>query len=314
MIAVFAPGSVSNVACGFDVLGFALDEPGDIVMAAPQQESGVSIAAIHGDGGRLPADPRRNTASAAVIALLHRLETTRGISLTIHKGIPLASGVGSSGASAVAAVVAANEVLGRPASMTMLLECAMAGEQVGCGSIHPDNVSPSLFGGFVLARTAQPPDIVRLPVPAGLACAVLHPHLEIETGAARTLLGDQVRLADATRQWANVGSLVAALYENDLGLLSRSLVDTIAEPKRAPLVPGFAAVKAAAVAAGALGASLSGSGPSIFALAASVDIARAAGAAMQRAFNAAGKAGSDLWVSPVGRQGARVISLHGLQR
>lgn len=307
MIAVFAPGSVSNVACGFDVLGFALDEPGDVVTAAPQADAGVSIAAIHGDGGRLPSDPRRNTASAAVMALLHRLEATRGISLTIHKGIPLASGVGSSGASAVAAVVAANEVLGRPAPMTMLLECAMAGEQVGCGSIHPDNVSPSLFGGFVLARSAQPPDIVRLPVPAGLACAVLHPRIEIETGAARKLLGDQVLLRDATRQWANVGGLVAALYSNDLELLSRSLVDTIAEPKRAALVPAFAAVKAAATAAGALGASLSGSGPSIFALAASMEIAQAAGAAMQRAFDAASSAGSDLWVCPVGRQGARVI-------
>jgi homoserine kinase len=308
MITVFAPGSVSNVACGFDVLGFALDEPGDVVMAAAQSESGVSIAAIHGDGGRLSLDPRRNTASAAVIALLQRLETTRGISLTIHKGVPLASGVGSSGASAVAAVVATNELLGRPAPMEMLLECAMAGEQAGCGAIHPDNVSPSLFGGFVLARSAQPPDIVRLPVPAGLACAVLHPHLEVETGAARKLLGDQVLLRDATRQWANVGGLVAALYSNDLGLLSRSLVDSIAEPKRASLVPGFAAVKSAAIAAGALGASLSGSGPSIFALASSMAIAQAVGSAMKRAFDSTSEAGSDLWVCPVGRQGARVIS------
>lgn len=307
MIAVYAPGSVSNVACGFDVLGFALDEPGDVVMAAAQSGSGVSIAAIHGDGGRLPLDPRRNTASAAVIALLQRLETTRGISLTIHKGVPLASGVGSSGASAVAAVVATNEVLGRPAPVEMLLECAMAGEQAGCGAIHPDNVSPSLFGGFVLARSAQPPDIVRLPVPAGLSCAVLHPRIEVETGAARKLLGDQVPLRDATRQWANVGGLVAALYSNDLGLLSRSLVDTIAEPRRASLVPGLAAVKSAAIAAGALGGSLSGSGPSIFALAASLDIAHAAGAAMKRAFDAASTAGSDLWICPVGRQGARVI-------
>ena len=308
MITVFAPGSVSNVACGFDVLGFALDEPGDIVTAAPHHEIGVTIAAIHGDGGRLPLDPRRNTASAAVMALLHRLETTRGVTLTIHKGLPLASGVGSSGASAVAAVVATNELLGRPASMDLLLECAMAGEQAGCGAIHPDNVSPTLYGGFVLARSAQPPDIVRLPVPAGLACAVLHPRIEIETGAARKLLGDQVPLKDATRQWANVGGLVAALFSNDLALLSRSLVDSIAEPRRAALVPGFADVKAAAVSAGALGCSLSGSGPSIFALAPSLGVAQAAGAAMKTAFDRASNAGADLWVCPVGRQGARVVS------
>jgi homoserine kinase len=308
MIAVFAPGSVSNVACGFDVLGFALDEPGDIVVAAPHPDIGVTIAAIHGDGGRLPLDPRRNTASAAVAALLHRLETTRGVTLTIHKGLPLASGVGSSGASAVAAVVATNELLGRPAPIEMLLECAMAGEQAGCGAIHPDNVSPTLFGGFVLARSAQPPDIVRLPVPEGLACAVLHPRIEIETGAARKLLGDQVSLKDATRQWANVGGLVAALYSNDLALLSRSLVDSIAEPKRASLVPGFAEVKAAAVSAGALGCSLSGSGPSIFALAPSIAVAQVVGAAMKSAFDRASGAGADLWVCPVGRQGARVVS------
>src|SRR4030095_9281763 len=253
-------------------------------------------------------DPRRNTASAAVLALLQRLETTRGVSLTIHKGLPLASGIGSSGASAVAAVVAVNELLGRPASMTVLLECAMAGEQAGCGAIHPDNVTPSLYGGFILARSAQPPDIVRLPVPDGLACAVLHPRMEIETGTARRLIGDHVPLRDAARQWANVGGLVAALYTSDLALLSRSLVDHIAEPKRAALVPGLAEIKNAAMTSGALGCSLSGSGPSVFALAATLDIAKEAGRAMQGAFDAAGTVGSDLWVCPVGRQGARVIS------
>lgn len=310
MIAVYAPGSVSNVGCGFDVLGFALDQPGDVVVAAPQDASGVSIAAIHGDDGRLTTEPGKNTASAAVLELLRRLETIRGISLTIHKGLPLASGIGSSGASAVAAVVAANEVLGRPAPMEILLECAMAGEQAGCGSIHPDNVTPSLYGGFILARSAQPPDIVRLPVPPGLACAVLHPRIEVETGAARRLIGDQVALKDATRQWANVGALVAALYTADLPLLSRALVDHIAEPRRASLVPGLAEIKAAAMSAGALGCSLSGSGPSIFALAATLELAQAAGDAMQHAFNAQSNVGADLWVCPVGRQGARVIDIH----
>ena len=308
MIAAYAPGSVSNVACGFDVLGFALDEPGDIVIASQKDGPGVTIAAIEGDGGRLPTDPARNTAGAAVQALLHRLETTRGVSLTIQKGLPLASGIGSSGASAVAAVVAVNELLGRPASLDLLLACAMAGEQVGCGASHPDNVAPSLYGGFVLARSANPPDIVRLPVPSGLACAVLHPRVEVQTGAARALLGDHVKLRDAVRQWGNLGALVAALFNGDHALLSRSLEDVIAEPKRAPLVPGFFAVKQAALAAGALGCSLSGSGPSVFALASSLDVAQQAGAAMQAAFNKESAVGADLWVSLVGRQGARVIS------
>lgn len=308
MIAAYAPGSVSNVACGFDVLGFALDEPGDIVVAAPQDGPGVTIAGIEGDAGRLPLDPARNTAGAAVMALLRRLETTRGVTLTIHKGLPLASGIGSSGASAVAAVVATNELLGRPASLDLLLACAMAGEQAGCGAMHPDNVAPSLYGGFVLARSADPPDVVRLPVPAGLACAVLHPQVEVQTGISRALLGDEVKLRDAVRQWGNLGALVASLFMGDHALLSRSLEDVIAEPKRAPLVPGFYAVKAAALAAGALGCSLSGSGPSVFALASSLEIAQHAGAAMQRAFTAESTVGADLWVSLVGRQGARVIS------
>ncbi len=308
MIAAYAPATVSNVACGFDVLGFALDEPGDVVVAAPRDEAGVEIVAVHGDGGRLPLDPRRNTAGAAAMALLQRLETIRGVRLTIHKGLPLASGVGSSGASAVAAVVATNELLGRPAPLEVLLACAMAGEQVGCGAAHPDNVAPSLYGGFVLARSAQPPDIVRLPVPAGLACAVLHPRVEVQTGASRALLGDTVPLKAAVQQWGNLGGLVASLFTNDLALLSRSLEDVVAEPKRAVLVPGFYGVKAAALAAGALGCSLSGSGPSVFALAASLEDARAAGEAMQRAFGEASDVGADLWVSKVGTQGARVVS------
>ncbi len=309
MIAAFAPATVSNVACGFDVLGFALDEPGDIVIAAPAEGPGVSITAIEGDGGRLSREVTKNTAGAAVAALLARLGTTRGVALTVHKGLPLESGIGSSGASAVAAVVAVNELLERPAGTGLLLECAMAGEVAGCGAAHPDNVAPALLGGFVLARSVHPADVVRLPVPDGLACALLHPRLSVHTGTARALLGDSVSLADAVRQWGNLGALVAALFTSDRALLSRSMVDVVAEPKRAGLVPGFYAVKQAALDAGALGCSLSGSGPSMFALASSIDEARAAGVAMQRVFDTHSDAGSDLHVSLVGRAGARVVTL-----
>jgi homoserine kinase len=308
LIAAFAPATVSNVACGFDVLGFALEAPGDVVVAEAATVEGVEIAAIDGDGGRLSREASGNTAGTAVQALLARLGAARGIRLTIHKGIPLASGVGSSGASAVAAVVAVNELLGRPAPLDVLLDCAMRGEVAGCGAAHPDNVAPSLFGGFVLARSAVPPDIVRLPVPHGLSCAVLHPQLEVETGAARALLGDTVPLADAVRQWGNVGALVAGLFLNDLPLVGRTLEDRIAEPKRAHLVPGFEAVKQAALGAGALGCSLSGSGPSIFALCASFAGARLAGEAMREAFQSSGNVGADLWVSAVGTQGARIVA------
>ncbi|MEZ5293602.1 MAG: homoserine kinase [Vicinamibacterales bacterium] len=311
MIAAFAPATVSNVAAGFDVLGFALDEPGDIVVARLAAGPGVSIASVHGDGGRLATDPAKNTAGAAARALLAALGTSQGITLDVHKGLPLASGVGSSGASAVAAAVAVNELLGRPASLEMVCRAAMEGERAGCGAVHPDNVAPALYGGFVLARSLDPLDVVRLPVPSGLSCAVLHPHQEVETGAARALLGDTVLLATAVRQWANLGALVSALHAGDLALLSRSLVDHVAEPRRAGLVPGFPAVKAAALDAGALGCSLSGSGPSIFALTASLDLAHRAGAAMAEAFSRASSVAADLWVSPVGTAGARIVDLTG---
>jgi homoserine kinase len=308
MIAAFAPATVSNVACGFDVLGFALDSPGDVVMAEASHVHGVEIVEIEGDLGRLARDPRQNTAGAATLALLERLQAVRGVRLTLHKGIPLASGVGSSGASAVAAVVAVNELLGRPAALEVLLECAMQGEVAGCGAAHPDNVAPSLYGGFVLARSVHPPDVVRLPVPDGLSCAVLHPHMEVKTAEARALLGDSVPLTAAVRQWANVGALVAALYQSDLALLARSLEDHVAEPRRAALVPFFAQVKDAALKSGALGCSLSGSGPSIFALCSSLDRAELTGEAMRRSFTAVSGIGADLWVSRVGTRGARIVA------
>ena len=308
VIAAFAPATVSNVACGFDVLGFAIDTPGDVVMAEAASDHGVVIAEIEADGGRLSREPARNTAGAAVDALLARLGAARGVRLAIHKGIPLASGVGSSGASAVAAVVAVNELLGRPAPMEVLLECAMQGEVAGCGAAHPDNVAPALFGGFVLVRPATPPDVVRLPVPEGLSCAVLHPHLEVDTGMARALLGDTVPLHDAVQQWGNVAALVAGLFMNDMPLIGRALEDRIAEPKRAALVPGFEVVKDAARAAGALGCSLSGSGPSIFALCSSLERAELVGEAMRNALTASTRLASDLWVSPVGRRGARIVA------
>ena len=311
MIAAFAPGSVSNVCCGFDVLGFALEAPGDLVLVEPADEPGVVIAAITGDAGRLPRDPGRNTASVAVTALLERLGAARGIRISIEKGLALASGMGSSGASAVAAVVAANELLGRPAPLGVLLECAMAGEIVACGAAHPDNVAPSLYGGLVLARSAQPPDIVPLPVPDGLSCAVLHPHLEVQTGAARALLGDTISLRDGVRQWANMGALVAGLFRGDLALIARALEDHVAEPRRAQLVPGFTDVKRAAQEAGALGCSLSGSGPSLFALCEGAATAAVVAAAMTEAVKAQIGGEPRTYVSPIAPAGARVLSTCG---
>src|SRR5437762_2768840 len=305
VVTAFSPATVSNVACGFDVLGFPMEEPGDIV-SARLIRSGVEIDDISGDGGRIPREPEKNTASVAAQAMLQMLGDKRGVALTIRKGLPLSSGLGGSAASAAAAVVAVNALVGGNATIDQLVAAALIGEGLGAGGAHPDNIAPAICGGFVLVRHPDPPDIVRLPVPNGLTCVVIHPDLEIETAKARALLGTTVPLADAIRQWANLGALVDALHRSDFALMARALEDTIAEPRRAPLVPGLAAIKQAAIAAGALGCSLSGSGPSLFALCRTAAAAERVVAAMKYAGSAEIGGGARRVVSHIAPAGARV--------
>jgi homoserine kinase len=244
----------------------------------------------------------------AAQALLTALGETRGVILTIRKGLPLSSGLGGSAASAVAAVVAVDGLLGARTPLQTLMACAFEGERVGAGSAHGDNIAPAVYGGFVLVRVPNPPDVVRLPVPAGLTAVVVHPDLEIETARARALLGPDVPLGDAIRQWANLGALVDALHRSDFNLLSRALEDTIAEPRRALLVPGFAAIKQSAITAGALGCSLSGSGPSLFALCRDSKTAQRVAAAMTAAVVQHIGGAPQTYVSPIAPHGARVVS------
>jgi homoserine kinase len=306
-VTAFAPATVSNVACGFDVLGFALASPGDEVTAR-FEPAGVSIDGIAGDDGRLPRDAARNTAGVAVQALLTAVGERRGVALTIRKGLPLASGLGGSAASAAAAVVAVDALFELHAPIDTLVACALEGERLGAGSAHADNIAPALCGGFVLVRCPSPPDIIRLPVPAGLTAVVVHPDLEIETATARALLGETVPLADAIRQWANLGALIDGLHRGDFAQIARSLEDTIAEPRRATLVPGLAAIKRAALDRGALGCSLSGSGPSLFALCRSSADAAGVASAMTEAVRAAIGGEPQTYVSSIAPQGARVVS------
>lgn len=295
------------MGCGFDVLGFALEEPGDVVVALRRDRTGVELVDVTGDAGRLSRDAAGNTASVAAAALLRACGSSAGVGLIVRKGMPLASGLGSSGASAAAAVVATNEALGLHAPMATLLRSAMEGERAACGVAHPDNVAPALLGGFVLVRALDPPDVVRLPVPHGIACAVLHPPMEVETRASRALLPHAVPLADAVRQWANVGALVAALHSGDLDLLGRSMTDRIVEPHRAHLVPAFTRIQEAAVAAGAIGCSLSGAGPSMFALCRTIADAQEAAGAMRRALREHGGLEGEAFVSHVAPEGARLV-------
>ena len=230
------------------------------------------------------------------------------MSLTIVKGLPLSSGLGGSAASAAAAVVAVDALLGAHCSRETLIACALEGESLGAGSAHADNIAPSICGGFVLVRRANPPDIVTLPVPAGLTAVVVHPDLEIETAKARALLGDTVPLDDAVQQWANLGAFVHGLHTGDFALIGRSLEDTIAEPRRAPLVPGLPRIKRAAADAGALGCSLSGSGPSLFALCVGRAIAARVAAAMTAAVRPHIGGEPQTYISEVAHQGARIVS------
>lgn len=314
----FASATIGNVACGFDVLGFAITEPGDEVILTHREDRTealpVSITSISGDGGALPRDPKKNTSSFVVLKFLEYIRTNKGIDfeghieLQLKKNLPLSSGMGSSAASAAAALVAANELMGNPCSKMELVHFAIEGERVACGSAHADNAAPAMLGNFVLIRSYSPLDLITIPPPRNLFCTLAHPHIEVRTAYARSVLPRSIALKTATEQWGNVGALVSGLLTSDYELIGRSLVDVIAEPKRAPLIPGFYTVKKAALEAGALGGSIAGSGPSIFAFSSSSETAYRVGEAMKEAFSGIReKLQSDIWVSPVCREGAKVI-------
>jgi len=311
-ISVFASATVANVACGFDSLGFAINEPGDIVTVSPGTTDQSRIISITGDEGRLPVSMQKNTAGVAIFAMMQELEqrghpaASSKFDISIEKKMPLGSGLGSSAASSVAAVVAANRLLGDPLTREELLPFVMLSEKVACGAAHADNVAPALLGGFVLVRSYQPLDVVQLHVPSDLHCAVLHPHIELLTEDARRVLKKNIRLDDAVIQWANLAGLITGLMKEDYDLISRSLNDIIFEPVRSLLIPGFDAVKGAALSAGALGCSISGSGPSIFALCRGEASAKKVGNAMQDVINPY-KLGSDLYLSQVNKIGPKFL-------
>jgi homoserine kinase len=309
-VRVFAPATVSNVGPGFDVLGFALHRPGDTVEAEPSDAPGVELAAVTGDGGLLPVDPERNAASVAANQVLNGATGDRpaGIRLWLHKGMPLASGLGSSGASAAAGAVAANALHDPPLRVEDVVRCAMAGEQAACGSAHADNVAPAIVGGIVLIRSYDPFELVRLPVPDGLFVAIVHPHCRVSTGEARARLADHAfALTNIVANAGNLGALVAALYQGDLGLLGRAIEDRLVEPLRAGMIPAYADVLRAARGAGALGCAVSGSGPSVFAMTDGAGAAAAVAQAMRRAFRDRASLAADAWTGPINREGAHLV-------
>lgn len=303
-IKVFAPASVANLAVGFDILGMAMEKPGDELIARFSNKPGVYISTITGAKGKLSFDPLKNTASYAAIQLLKHLgEEKIGIEFELHKKMPIGSGLGSSAASAVAGVMAVNELLQRPLEKKELLPFAVQGEALASGSLHADNVAPSLLGGVILCNPSEITDVQRIPCPTGLYVAVIYPFLEILTKSARQLLKDVIPLSKHIQQSSNLGRFIVGMYNSDFDLISRSLNDIIIEPQRAQLIPKFSEAKDAAMGAGALGCSISGAGPSIFALCANSLIAENACIAMQKVYHDS-KIKCNTYLSKINQEGA----------
>jgi len=306
-ISIFAPATVANVSCGFDVLGFALSEPGDIVSLQLRSEPGVRITAIHGGGGKLPTDPYKNTAGIPAIRFMEKYAPQQGVDIELYKQLPLSSGMGSSAAAAAAVLYGLNHLFDQVAPESDLLQFALEAESVACGFAHGDNVIPALLGGFILIRSYEPLDIVRLPVPEDLYCALIHPQIEVRTEMARSILPKEIPLRLAVQQWGNIAGLIAGLYRSDYALIGRALQDVIVEPYREKLIPGFEQVKQAALSHGALGCGIAGSGPSVFALCQGQSVAEKVGVAMQEVYEKA-KIEYDLYISGVNRQGPRILT------
>jgi homoserine kinase len=306
-VTAFAPASVGNVAVGFDVLGHALEAVGDRVTLRRIDEPTVRIAGANGVAGPLPMDPAANTATAGLLRLIADRALPFGFEVFLQKGIPLGSGMGGSAASAVAAVVAAGAFLEKPLAPPEAFAYALIGEAVASGAAHGDNLAPGLLGGLVLVGALDPPYLVKIPVPEAVRCVLVHPHLRVDTRAARDVLPREIPLHAHVEQSARLSGFLAGCFSGDLELIGRFLSDVLVEPHRAGLVRGFEGVKRAALAAGALGCSLSGSGPSLFAWCADDATADEVRARMIAAFAAEGVP-ADGWISPVGAaRGARIV-------
>ncbi|MBN2781331.1 MAG: homoserine kinase [Candidatus Marinimicrobia bacterium] len=306
-ISAYAPASIGNVSVGFDCLGLALTQPGDTVSIENGTRPGIHLVRIEGDLGRLPKKTEENVVGVVIRSMLERLGRYDAMAVTLTKGLPLKSGLGSSAASSVAAAVAANAFLGEPFTKEELLPFAMEGERLACGAAHADNVAPALLGGITLIRPmSDPPDIIRIPFPKDLWCAVVHPDAAVATRDARAVLPELVPRDTAIRQSAYLAAFVTGLQQHDTDLISRSMVDLIAEPARKHLIPHFDEVREAALRAGALGCGISGSGPTLFALCKGKRSANRTAKAMGKVYNVHQLA-CETYISGINAEGAVLL-------
>jgi homoserine kinase len=303
-IKIFCPATIANLNCGFDILGLCLEGIGDEMIIRKSIEKGIKITKIV--GADLPFETDKNVAGVAALALIENLELDHGFEIEIYKNIKTGSGIGSSSASAAGAVYGINELLGKPFSKVELVNFAMKGEVVASGSEHADNVAPCLLGGFTLIRGYEPLDVIQIASPSELYAVVLHPHIEVKTSDARAVIQPMIPLKLAITQTGNLGGLIAGLYTNDYDLIGRSLNDVLVEPFRKHLIPNFDEVKNAALQNGALGAGISGAGPSIFALCKGKVNAEEVAKAMKKSYSSTGIE-FDIHVSKVNSKGTVTI-------
>ncbi|MEL0456317.1 homoserine kinase [Flavobacteriaceae bacterium SZ-1-7] len=303
-IKIFSPATVANVACGFDVLGFCLDSVGDDMVIRKVDKKGIRISRI--EGFELPYETEKNVAGVSALAMYNAIDVDFGFEIEIYKRIKPGSGIGSSAASAVGSVFGMNELLGRPFNKTQLTEFAIKGEALASKCEHADNLAPALFGGFTLVKSVVPLKILEIPCPNDLYATIIHPQIEIKTSEARAVLPKEVPLADAITQWSNLGSLVHGLHTSDYDLIKDSLKDVIIEPHRSKLIPFYNEVKNEVLKAGALGASISGSGPSIFSLSKGLETAKTVKEAMKTVYAKSG-IDFDIHVSKINTKGIKII-------
>ncbi|UUC44392.1 homoserine kinase [Flavobacterium cerinum] len=304
-IRLFCPATVANISCGFDVLGLCLDTIGDEMTITKTAQKGIQITRI--TGADLPLDVTQNVAGIAAQAFLEQLGTDQGFAIEIHKKIKAGSGIGSSAASAAGAVFGLNALCGNPFTNKELISFAMKGEALASGCEHADNVAPALLGGFTLIRGYEPLDVIALPVPSELYVTVIHPQIALKTAEMRAVLAPEIPLKNAIAQWGNLGGFIAGLYTEDYNLMQRSLSDKIVEPVRSPFIPGFDKIKETALQNGALGAGISGSGPSIFTLNKGIKTAKKVAFAIAENYTETGIP-FEVYTSPINKSGVRIIN------
>ncbi len=303
-IRIIAPASVSNVGPGFDLMGFALDEPNDILQLRKNNSNSLRI--INESGINLPENPKNNVSSVAVQSLLDKFDIKDGFDLIFEKKIHPGSGIGSSASSCTSAVYGVNQLLGEIETVDNLIHHALKGEYIASGSLHADNIAPAMLGGFILVRSYEPFDLIKLKYPDNLMCTLVHPELVIKTMDSRRLIPEKLPLSDSIAQSGNLAALIAGLNTDDYDLIGRSLEDKIAEPHRSKLIPGYNELKAKLKDCGVLGMNISGSGPSVFALSDSIEIAEKAALIMKETFMER-NIQSKTYISGISELGTRIL-------